>query len=102
MKLLLIAPTFYPVHGGAGLRFYRYLPYFNKLGIETTVICGTPKSKKFTAEDHKAEWLQYQDGVLVDEVVSEETRILKYKIPGKGAKQRSRVLLDKAVDVCAN
>jgi len=97
----LIAPTFYPVHGGAGLRFYRYLPYFYGYDIETSIICGTPKLKKFTDEDHNADWLQYQDGVLVDEIISEKAKILKYKIPGSGAKQRSRVLLEKAIDFCS-
>ncbi len=101
IKLLLIAPSFYPVHGGAGLRFYRYLPYFHEQNIETTVICGTPKSKKFTDEDRKADWLQFQDGTLVDEIVLKGARILKYKIPGKGSKQRSSILLEKALDFCA-
>jgi len=101
IKLLLIAPSFYPVHGGAGLRFYRYLPYFYERNIETTVICGTPKSKKFTDEDHKAEWLQSPDGKLVDEATVSSARVLKYKIPGRGSKQRSSILLEKALDFCA-
>jgi len=101
IKLLLIAPSFYPVHGGAGLRFFRYLPYFNEHNVETTVVCGTPKSKKFTDEDCKADWLQFQDGALVDEVALKSARILKYKIPGKGSKQRSSTLLEKAIGLCA-
>ena len=102
IKLLLIAPSFYPVHGGAGLRFYRYLPYFYENDIETTVICGTPKTKKFTDEDRHADWLQLQDGTLVADEVVEKAKVLKYKIPGSGAKKRCKFLLDKAIELCAD
>ncbi len=98
IKLLLIAPSFYPIHGGAGLRFFRYLPLLYENNVYVTIICGTPKSKKFTEEDRKAEWLEYQDGVLVVEEHLENAKILKYKIPGKGVKRRSRILLEKAID----
>ena len=100
MKLLLIAPTFYPVHGGAGLRFYRYLPYFYQQGIETTVICGTPKTKKMTDEDFQADWQRFEDGELVSECVIESAKVIQYKIAGEGAKKRSSVLLNKTIERC--
>ena len=90
------------MHGGAGLRFYRYLPYFYKNNIETTVVCGTPKRKKFTEDDLKANWKDFQDGTLVNEDVVERARILKYKIPGSGSKERSKILLEKVIDICAD
>ncbi len=96
----MIAPSFYPVHGGAGLRFYRYLPHFHKSGIETTVICGTPKEKKFTDQDRQAEWCDYQDGKLVLEENLEFAKILKFKIPGSGSALRSKILLEKAIELC--
>lgn len=100
IKLLIIAPTFYPVHGGAGLRFYRYLPYLYENSVDVTVICGTPKLKKFTEDDHQAEWLSAKDGELVSELEISKARILKYKLPGKGAKARTKVLLNKAIELC--
>ena len=100
MKLLLIAPTFYPVHGGAGLRFYRYLPYFHENNIETIVICGTPKAKKFTDDDRRADWLQFQDGSLIQKEDLENAKILKYKLPEKKAIKRIKILLDKAIQYC--
>ena len=102
IKLLLIAPSFYPVHGGAGLRFYRYLPLLHENNIDVTVICGTPKLKKFTEEDHQAAWVDVPDGQLVSELEIEQAKILKYKIPGKGAKRRSEVLLNEAIELCEN
>ena len=98
----MIAPSFYPVHGGAGLRFYRYLPFLYENNIDVTVICGTPKLKKFTHEDHKADWINTNDGQLVSEVEISNAKILKYKLPGKGANKRTSVLLSKAIECCKN
>jgi glycosyltransferase involved in cell wall biosynthesis len=100
IKLLIIAPSFYPVHGGAGLRFFRYLPLFHVRAIETTVICGTPKVKKFTFEDHQADWVNASNGELVSEIEIEHAKILKYKIPGEGKKNRTKILLQKAIMLC--
>jgi glycosyltransferase involved in cell wall biosynthesis len=102
IKLLLIAPSFYPVHGGAGLRFYRYLPLFHENDVDVTVICGTPKLKKFTEEDHQSAWLDALDGQLISELEIEKAKILKYKVPGKGSKSRSEVLLNEAIELCEN
>ena len=102
IKLLLIAPSFYPVHAGAGLRFFRYLPLFRENNIDVTVICGTPKLKKFTAEDHQTNWVNMLDGELVSELEIESAKILKYKVPGAGAKKRIKILLDKAIMLCNN
>ena len=102
IKLLIIAPTFYPVHGGAGLRFYRYLPLLHENNIDVTVICGTPKLKKFTQEDHQADWLNAKEGELISELEISKAKILKYKLPGKGAKNRTEVLLNKAIECCEN
>lgn len=100
IKLLLIAPSFYPIHGGAGLRFFRYLPLFHENNIDTTVICGTPKFNKFTEEDHQAAWVDAPNGQLISESEIEQAKILKYKIPGKGVKNRTKVLLEKAITLC--
>ncbi|MDW3094144.1 MAG: glycosyltransferase family 4 protein [Gammaproteobacteria bacterium] len=98
IKLLIIAPTFYPVHGGAGLRFYRYLPFLYENNIEVTVVCGTPKLKKFTREDHQADWVHAVDGELISELEISNAKILKYKIHGESAKKRSEILLNKAIE----
>lgn len=102
INLLIIAPTFYPVHGGAGLRFYRYLPFLNENNINVTVICGTPKLKKFTQADHQSDWVNAKEGKLISELEISKAKILKYKLPGKGAKNRTEILLNKAIECCQN
>lgn len=101
-KLLLVSPTFYPTHGGAELRFLRYLPLLNENGINVTVITGTPKFKKFLEQDHSADWRNKNDGTLVSELEINSSNISQYKLPEKGAAERSRILLDKAIEYCNN
>ena len=100
IKLLLIAPSFYPVHGGAGLRFFRYLSQFNDFNVETTVICGTPKLKKFTQEDSQSDWVHLSDGQKVSEVIVDGAIIIKFKLPEKSTKKRTKILLSQAIKFC--
>jgi len=46
VELLLASTHFFPTHGGAQLRFLRYIPGLQKRGIYTRVLAGTAKSKK--------------------------------------------------------
>jgi len=102
IKVLIIAPTFYPDHGGAGFRYYHYLPYFNELGVQVSVICGTPKAKKITSRDCPQDWAYLNDGVKLSEVNIDTSKIIKYKIPGSGSKERAGILLDQALKMCAD
>ena len=102
IKVFIIAPTFYPIHGGAGYRFYSYLPYLEENHVDVEVITGTPKLKKFTEEDKNENWHQKQNGELVDEYEIAGAKILKFKLPEKKSKVRKRILLDKAIQYCKN
>ena len=97
-----MAPSFYPVHGGAGLRFFRYLPMLHDNNVDVMVICGTPKLKKFTKEDSQSDWVNFPDGQLVSETEIESARILKFKLPGKSAKRRTNILLEQTIACCKN
>ncbi len=55
LRLCLASAHFFPTHGGAQLRYLRYLPGFRSRGIEACVFTGTPKAKKATGED-ALEW----------------------------------------------
>jgi len=46
IELCLASQHFFPTHGGAQLRFLRYLPGLRDRGICTRVLSGTPKLKK--------------------------------------------------------
>ncbi len=101
-KLLLVASSFYPVHGGAELRFLRYLPFLKKNHIDVEIITGTPKKKKFSAQDHTADWRNAQDGELVHEQEIEDAKMYQYKLPETGAAKRANLLLDQVINRCEN
>lgn len=64
------------------------------------VICGTPKFKKFTAEDMHASWRTLADGELISNAEVENARIYKFKLPEKKSVKRLRVLLDRTICHC--
>ena len=101
-KLLLVSPTFYPTHGGAELRFLRYLPLLKENGINVEVITGTPKLKKFSEQDFKADWRDIKDGELESEFELQAAKVYRYKLPEKGAADRSSILLDRVIEYCRN
>ena len=101
VKLLLIAPTFYPAHSGAGLRFYRYLPFFYQNQIDVTVITGTPKiGKPTSSQTDESYWENSDDGKLVSTTEKYGAKIYKYKLPISGAKKRAKILLSEAFALC--
>lgn len=51
IELCLASQHFYPTHGGAQLRFLRYLPGLRERGVHTRVLSGTPKKKKLVEAD---------------------------------------------------
>ncbi len=46
IDLFLASAHFFPTHGGAQLRYLRYIPGLYERGIMTQVLTGTPKRKK--------------------------------------------------------
>jgi glycosyltransferase involved in cell wall biosynthesis len=46
IELLLASAHFFPTHGGAQLRYLRYIPGLRARGVLTRVLTGTPKLKK--------------------------------------------------------
>ena len=100
VKLLLIAPTFYPTHGGAELRFFRYLPFLKNNGVDVHVISGTPKRKKFTAADETAEWRKSSNSKLISKEKIQGAQVYKYKLPERNGTKRLAILLDQTIKHC--
>jgi glycosyltransferase involved in cell wall biosynthesis len=50
IDLFLASAHFFPTHGGAQLRYLRYIPGLSERGIKTQVLTGTPKRKKHIPE----------------------------------------------------
>ncbi len=88
-KLCLASQHFFPTHGGAQLRFLRYLPGLLKRGIETRVLSGTPKSKKLIVSEPEVE----TNGLSPDEILSGEPIndicIERVQLPDKAGWRRS-------------
>ena len=98
-RLLLVVSSFFS-HGGAELRFLRYLPLLNQCDISVEVVSGTPKLKKFSKEDFDSDWRDVVDGTLISEIDVEGANVFQYKLPEKGAAKRSIVLLDQVIARC--
>src|SRR5512139_2540772 len=56
IKLCVASHHFFPTHGGATLRFVRYLPGFRERGIDVEIVAGTPKGRKLLSSDMKQPW----------------------------------------------
>lgn len=61
IELFLASAHFFPTHGGAQLRYLRYIPGLRHRSVFTRVLTGTPKLKKNHPDSHNP------DGALVGE-----------------------------------
>ena len=100
VELCLASQHFYPTHGGAQLRFLRYLPGLRKRGIETRVLSGTPKLKKLVGPNPLAE----SDGLSPDDILSGEPindiSMHRVELPDKAGWRRSLVFNQALLNFC--
>ena len=89
IDLCLASQHFFPTHGGAQLRFLRYLPGLHARGVATRVLSGTPKSKKIIDAD--ASHLDNGPGQAAQQSAEpiEGIRIHRVKLPDRAGWQRS-------------
>ena len=99
-KLLLVASSFFPTHGGAELRFLRYLPLLQEFDFNVEIISGTPKLKKFSQQDVDSEWRSAKDGALVSTKEIAGANLFQYKLPESGALKRAKILLEQVIARC--
>jgi len=101
-KLCLASQHFFPTHGGAQLRFLRYLPGLLKRNIETRVLSGTPKSKKLILSEPPPE----ANGLNPDEILSAEPindiRIERVQLPDKAGWRRSIAFNNALLNYCTS
>jgi len=70
IELFLASAHFFPTHGGAQLRYLRYIPGLRKRGIYTRVLTGTPKRKKnMLHRETVTDDLNVNDAVLSQEFI---------------------------------
>jgi len=100
LELCLASPHFYPTHGGASLRFLRYLPGFRARGIHTRVLAGTPATKKLIASEIPEEWLSRPIGEFLPTESVNGTPIHRVRLPEEKGKLRTRIFCQAVVDFC--
>ena len=97
-----MASSFFPTHGGAELRFLRYLPLLQEYGVDVEVVTGTPKLKKFSQQDYSADWRKTKIGELIAVTEIESVQMRQYRLPETGSAKRSQILLDQVIARCEN
>ena len=89
LKLFLASAHFFPTHGGAQLRYLRYIPGLRERGIQTSVLCGTPKSKKNEQTNVNNQDSSSQDHQLLPQEIPDDLSIHRVKLPDSPGWHRS-------------
>ena len=89
LKLFLASAHFFPTHGGAQLRYLRYIPGLRQRGIHTSVLCGTPKSKKDERANGNNRDLPFRDHEFLSDEIPDKLPIHRVKLPDSPGWRRS-------------
>jgi glycosyltransferase involved in cell wall biosynthesis len=89
IELLLASAHFFPTHGGAQLRYLRYIPGLRARGILTRVLTGTPKLKKNAPPQHEGIPGPSVEGQSPAEEIPEGTPIQRIPLPATAGWRRS-------------
>jgi glycosyltransferase involved in cell wall biosynthesis len=100
LELCPASPHFYPTHGGATLRFLRYLPGLRARGIETRVLAGTPSTKKLIASDVPEEWRRRPIGDFLPTESINGTPIQRVRLPEEKGWLRTKVFNQAVLHFC--
>jgi glycosyltransferase involved in cell wall biosynthesis len=88
VKLCLATQHFYPTHGGAQLRFLRYLPGLINRGINAYVLTGTPKGKKAFDSESIGNWRQLAIGEFLPPTRLNGAPVYRVRLPEEGSLRR--------------
>jgi len=89
IELCLASAHFFPTHGGAQLRYLRYIPGLRARGILTRVLTGTPKLKKNALSQPAAFSGPSREGQSPAEEIPEGTPIQHIPLPATAGWRRS-------------
>lgn len=100
LELCVAAQNFYPVPGGAVLRFLRYFPGFHRRGVSIRVVTGTPHKSQIAPPEIVQKW----SGVSVGSVIPTEplngARIHRVRLPDRKGWSRKAVFRREIRRVC--
>jgi len=100
IKLCVASHHFFPTHGGATLRFVRYLPGFRERGIDVEIVAGTPKGRKLLSSDMKQPWYTRPVGEFLPIELIQGMPVHRVRLPEVAGWQRSSIFNRAVVQVC--
>ena len=100
IKLCVASHHFFPTHGGATLRFVRYLPGFRERGIDVEIVAGTPKGRKLLSSDMKQPWYTRPVGEFLPIEFIQGMPVHRVRLPEVAGWQRSSIFNRAVVQVC--
>lgn len=100
LELCLAAQNFYPVPGGAALRFLRYFPGFIRRGASIRVVTGTPLRSQIAPPDAVRKWRAYPVGASIPAAPLNGASIHRVRLPDRKGLQRLFVMNRAVSRVC--
>jgi len=100
IRLCLASTHFFPTHGGAQLRFLRYIPGLRKRNVLTQVLAGTPKQKKQVHEDFLGEIGPERGDLGLEGDLLGQVPFKRVNIPDRAGWRRSIVFNQAIVRFC--
>jgi glycosyltransferase involved in cell wall biosynthesis len=100
IELCLASAHFFPTHGGAQLRFLRYLQGLRERGIHTRVLSGTPKLKKREKLRVAGESSSPENGKDLTGKLLDGIEVRRVQLPNRAGRLRSIVFNQAILDFC--
>jgi glycosyltransferase involved in cell wall biosynthesis len=100
IKLSVASHHFFPTHGGATLRFVRYLPGFRERGIDVEIVAGTPKGRKLLSSDMEQPWYARPVGEFLPVELIDGIQLHRVRLPEVAGWKRSLLFNRAVVQVC--
>lgn len=100
LELCIAAQNFYPVPGGAALRFLRYFPGLQRRGASIRVVTGTPRRSQIAPPGIVREWARYPVGAVIPAEPLNGAPIHRVRLPARKGLRRLWVMNREVHRVC--
>jgi glycosyltransferase involved in cell wall biosynthesis len=100
IRVCIAASTFYPYYSGAGERFRRYIPEFQKRGIDVCVFSGTPSPERALRTDAEAAWVSMRPGTPLPPQRAAGVPVHRVRLPDKGGRRRGAWFAEGLAEFC--
>lgn len=101
LKLCLAHPVFYPIFGGGGLRFLRYLPGLQKRGLQVRVLSGTNRAKDAVHPEAELDWDRYPIGEWLPIETIDGVPVHRMRLPGETGMRRTSTWFRGLIELCS-